>query len=163
MKESHLLLLWQTWFSKFLYKSYLWFDPLASEIVGIIVLDCPACGPSPVAQVKNPLANAGDESSISGSGRSARKGKWLPTPASYLGNLLDGGAWQATVYRVTKESYTTYRLNNNHQHVQPKKWGLHGVKSFRRRYSRYDLPFWDCSIKPANHVFHHSEHPLKKK
>ena len=125
-------------------------------------LDCPACGPSPVAQVKNPPANAGDESSSSGSGRSTRKGKWLPTPASYLRNLMDGGAWQATVYRVTKESCTTYWLNNNHQHVQPKKWGLHGVKSSRRRYSRYDLPFWDCSIKPANHMFHHSEHPLKK-
>ena len=50
--------------------------------------------------VKNLPANAGDSGSISGSGRSPGK-KWQPTPFC-LGNLIDRGAWGATVHGVTK-------------------------------------------------------------
>ena len=53
--------------------------------------------------VKNPLANAGnirDASSIPGSGRSPEKGNDYPLQYSCLENLMDIGAWQATIGRV---------------------------------------------------------------
>ena len=55
--------------------------------------------------VKNPLANAGDTrdmGSISGSGRSPRGGHGNSLQYSCLENLMDRGAWQATVHGVTK-------------------------------------------------------------
>ena len=55
--------------------------------------------------IKNPLANAGDTrdaGSIPGSGRSPRGGHGNPLQSSCLENPMDRGAWQATVYRVTK-------------------------------------------------------------
>ena len=57
--------------------------------------------------VKNPLGNAGDISSILGSGRSPGEGNGNPRQYSCLGNPMDTGAWQATVHRVAKESDTT--------------------------------------------------------
>ena len=49
--------------------------------------------------VKNPPANAGDVSSILGSGRSLGGGrKWQPTQYSFLENPTDKGAWQAIVH-----------------------------------------------------------------
>ena len=54
--------------------------------------------------VKNPLANAGDvrdSSLVPGSGRSPG-GHGNPLQYSCLGNLMDRGAWWATVYRVTQ-------------------------------------------------------------
>ena len=59
--------------------------------------------------VKNPPINAGDirdMGSIPGSGRSPGGGHGNPLQYSYLENLLDRGAWQATVCRVA-ESDTT--------------------------------------------------------
>ena len=53
--------------------------------------------------VKNLPANAGDSGSILGSG--GRNGN--PLQYTCLGNLLDTGAWQAVVHRVTEESDTT--------------------------------------------------------
>ena len=53
--------------------------------------------------VKNPPANAGDTSSIPGSGRSLGEGNGNPLQYSCLGNSMDRGAWRATVHRVTKE------------------------------------------------------------
>ena len=53
--------------------------------------------------VKNPLANAGDTGSISGSGRSPREGNGKPLQYSCLENPKDRGAWRATVHGVTKE------------------------------------------------------------
>ena len=58
-----------------------------------------------VLVVKNPRANAGDvrdKGSIPGSGRFP--GGRLSNPLQYscLNNLMDRGAWQATVHRVTK-------------------------------------------------------------
>ena len=67
--------------------------------------------------VKNPPANAGDVDSIPGSGRSPGKGKGNPLQFSCLGNPVNGGAWQATVHSVTKESDKTWRLNTNN--VEP--------------------------------------------
>ena len=48
--------------------------------------------------VKNLLANAGDVGSIPGSGRSPGEGNGNPFQSSCLGNLIDRGAWQATVW-----------------------------------------------------------------
>ena len=51
--------------------------------------------------VKNPPVNAGDVSSIPGSRRSPGEGNGNPLYYFYLGNPMDRGAWQATVYGVT--------------------------------------------------------------
>ena len=59
---------------------------------------------------KNPSANegdTGDEGLIPGSGRSLGGGNVNPLQYSCLGNLMDGGAWQASVHGVAKESDTT--------------------------------------------------------
>ena len=55
--------------------------------------------------VKNPPANAGDTGdmgSIPGLGRSPGRGNGNPLQYSCLGNLMDRGAWQATVHGVAK-------------------------------------------------------------
>ena len=55
--------------------------------------------------VKNPPADAGDArgaGSISGSGRSLEVGNGNPFQYSCPESFMDGGAWQATVHRVTK-------------------------------------------------------------
>ena len=55
--------------------------------------------------VKNPPDNAGDaryQGSISGSGRSPGEGNGSPLQYSYLGNLMDRGAWWATAHGVAK-------------------------------------------------------------
>ena len=57
--------------------------------------------------VKNLPVNAGDLSSVPGSGRSPGEGNGNPLQYSCLGSLMDRGAWQATVHSVV-ESDTTY-------------------------------------------------------
>ena len=52
--------------------------------------------------VQNPPANARDTGSVSGSGRSPEEGNGNPLQYSCLGNHMDRGAWQVTVYGVTK-------------------------------------------------------------
>ena len=52
--------------------------------------------------VKNPLANAGDVGSISGSGRCPGVETGSPLECSSLENSMDRGAWWATVHWVTK-------------------------------------------------------------
>ena len=55
--------------------------------------------------VKNPPANAGDirdMGSIPGSGISSREGHGNPLHSSCLENLMDRGAWWATVHGVAK-------------------------------------------------------------
>ena len=47
-----------------------------------------------------------DMSSILGSGRSPGGGNGNPLQYSYLQNLMDRGAWEATVRRVTKSDTT---------------------------------------------------------
>ena len=46
--------------------------------------------------------NAGDLGLIPGSGRFPGEGHGYPLQYSCLGNLMDRGAWQATVYGVAK-------------------------------------------------------------
>ena len=61
---------------------------------------------SQVAQVvKIPPVNAGDQrdgGSSPGSGRSPGGGHGIPLQYSCLENLMDRGAWQGTVHRVSK-------------------------------------------------------------
>ena len=62
--------------------------------------------------VKNPPANAGDPrdvGSIPGSGRSPGEGHGNPLQYSGLENLMDRGAWWATVEGITKSQT---RLSN---------------------------------------------------
>ena len=58
--------------------------------------------------VKNPPVNAGDTREVGlipGSGRSSREGNGNSLQYSCLGNHMDrGGAWQATVHGVAKET-----------------------------------------------------------
>ena len=53
--------------------------------------------------VKNLPANAGDTSSIPGSGRFPEEGNGNPLQYSHLGIPMDRGARQATAHGVTKE------------------------------------------------------------
>ena len=48
------------------------------------------------------VGDAGDIDSIPGSGRSSGGGKGNPLQYSCLENLMDRGAWRATVHRVTE-------------------------------------------------------------
>ena len=52
--------------------------------------------------VKNPPAKAGDAGLIPGSRRSPGEGNGNTLQCSCLGNLMDGGARQATVHGVTR-------------------------------------------------------------
>ena len=52
--------------------------------------------------VKNLPVNAGDPSSITGSGRSPGEGNGNPLQYSCLEISMDKGAWWATVHRVAK-------------------------------------------------------------
>ena len=51
---------------------------------------------------KESACSVGDPGSIAGSGRSPGEGNGNPLQYSCLENPMDGGAWQATVHRVTK-------------------------------------------------------------
>ena len=55
-----------------------------------------------VQSVKNLPANAGDTSSIQGSGRSPGEGNGTPLQYSCLENPMDRGAWRATVHGVAR-------------------------------------------------------------
>ena len=77
-------------------------------LVVIVFLSSGDCGPwllSPSfggSEVKASASNAGDLGSIPGSGKSPGRGNDTPLQYSCLENLMDGGAWQAMVHRVTK-------------------------------------------------------------
>ena len=59
--------------------------------------------PFPVdSEVKASACNAGDPGSIPGLGRSPGEGNGNPLQYSCLENLMDGGAWWATVHGVAK-------------------------------------------------------------
>ena len=57
--------------------------------------------------VRNPPANVGDVVSVPGSGRSPGEGNGNPLQYSCLGNLMNSGAWRATVHGIRKESDMT--------------------------------------------------------
>ena len=65
--------------------------------------------------VKKPPANAGDASSIPGSGRSPGEGNGNPLRYSCLENSTDRGGWWATAHGVAKESDTTQQLISKKQ------------------------------------------------
>ena len=74
--------------------------------------------------VKNLHADAGDTGdlgSIPGSGRSPGEGNGHPGQYSCLGDPMDGGAWRATVHRVTKSQTslhnTTARVRSQYTHI----------------------------------------------
>ena len=54
------------------------------------------------SEIKKPHANSGDMGLIPGLGRSPGEGKGNPPQFSCLENLMDRGAWWATVHGVTK-------------------------------------------------------------
>ena len=54
------------------------------------------------SEVKASASNTGDLGSIPGSGRSPRERNGNPLQYSCLENLMDGGAWWATVHGVAK-------------------------------------------------------------
>ena len=62
------------------------------------------------SEIKDSTCNAGDTSFILGWGRCPGKGNGNPLQYSCLGNLMDRGAWWATVLGVEKESDTTEQL-----------------------------------------------------
>ena len=64
-------------------------------------------GGSGVKKVKNLLANEGDEGLIPSSRRFPGEGNGHPSQYSCLGNPMDRGDWQATVYGFTKGSDMT--------------------------------------------------------
>ena len=68
------------------------------------------------AGVKNPPANAGDTRDMGltpGLGRSLGEGNGYPPQYSSLENPMDGGAWQATVHRVTKSRTQLKQLSTH--------------------------------------------------
>ena len=65
--------------------------------------------------VNNPPANAGDTGSIPGLRIASGKGNDNPLQYSCLGNLMDRGAWWATVHGVRKRHLATKCNNNNAQ------------------------------------------------
>ena len=56
--------------------------------------------------VKNPPANVGDVGSIPRLGRAPGDGNGNSFQYSCLGNLMDRGAWRATVYGVAESDRT---------------------------------------------------------
>ena len=60
---------------------------------------------------KESACNARDLDSTPGLGRSYGEGNVNPLQCSCLDSPMAGGAWQTTVYGITKESDTTERLH----------------------------------------------------
>ena len=90
--------------------------------------------------VKNSPANVGDEGSIPGSGRSPGERNGNPLQCSYLGNLIDRAAWQATVHGVT-ESDTPWQLNSCNNGAD-----LQYHVSFRCSAQRFIFWFLNCYL-----------------
>ena len=71
--------------------------------------------------VKNPLAHAGDASSIPDLGRSPGEGNGTPFQYSCLENPMDRGAWWATVHSVSELDTTeaTYQTQGENKEETP--------------------------------------------
>ena len=70
-----------------------------------------------VLVVKNPPANAGDQSSIPGLGRSPGEGNGNSLQYSCLGNPMDRGAWRAMESMGSQKSWTPLSNYNNNNHI----------------------------------------------
>ena len=69
------------------------------------------------SEVKASACNVGDLGSIPGLGRSPGEGNGNPLQYSCLENLMDGGAWWATVHGVAKSR--TWLSDFTHTHIGP--------------------------------------------
>ena len=69
------------------------------------------------SEVKASACNAGDPSSIPGSGRSPGEGNGTPLQYSCLENPMDGGAWWATVHGVAKSRTRLYFHFHSHPYM----------------------------------------------
>ena len=67
--------------------------------------------------VKNLLAHEGDADSIPESGRSPEEGHDNSLQYSCLGNPMDRGAQQATVYRVVKRAGHDFKTNQTNENL----------------------------------------------
>ena len=90
-------------------------------------------GASLVTQALKYPPVTGDSSSIPGSGRSPGEGNGYPLRYSCLENLMDRGAWRATVHGVSENQ--TGQSHCLHSTVELSRWGgwkgnLHSFSSF---------------------------------
>ena len=74
--------------------------------------------------VKNPLVNARDPSSNTGSGISSGEGNGNPLQYSCLGNPMDRGTWQAIVPGVAK---SRTQLSNSTTKKSKQMWEQKGT------------------------------------
>ena len=65
--------------------------------------------------VRNPPANAGDQGSIPGSGRSPGGGNGNPLQSSCLEDFMDRGAWWISIHGVAKSQ--TRPSAHAHKHI----------------------------------------------
>ena len=75
-------------------------DPFRSKTFCVLLIN--GSGFPGGSVVKNLPPNAGNEDLIPGLGRSPGEGNSNPLQYSHLENPMDRGAWQASVYGVTK-------------------------------------------------------------
>ena len=68
---------------------------------------------------KESACNAGDLGWIPRSGRAPGEGNGYLLQYSCLENSMDGGAWQAPVHGVSKESFTAKAAEHTHTHPSP--------------------------------------------
>ena len=73
--------------------------------------------------VKNPTCNAGDMGLIPGLERSPGEGNGNPIQYSCLKNLMDRGAWRATVHGVAESDMTDKAQNSTSSSI-PVSWLL---------------------------------------
>ena len=66
---------------------------------------------------KESACNVGDPGLIPGSGRSPGEGNGYPLQYSCLENPMDGGAWWATVHKVTQSQTQLSTHTNTHTHT----------------------------------------------
>ena len=71
---------------------------------------------------KESACNVGDLGSIHGSGRSPGEANGNPLRYSFPGNPRNRGAWWATVHGVSKESDTTYQLQQQQKKSEQDFW-----------------------------------------
>ena len=101
------------------------------------------------AGVKNPPANAGDTrdmGSISGLERSLKEGNGKPLQYSGLGNSVDRGVWQATVYGdAESQTQVSMRARAHTKHMARGK-GYYGITDNRCKNTFCGYIFLETSL-----------------